>query len=1010
MSTPNEKTLEALIEKALLASGYVKSVPSHFDRVLGIDTADMYAFIGATQAKAWSDLVARGYGGDVEAAQVGFAKRVANELTLRGTVDVLRHGVTDLGVTIQLAYFRPAHGLTPDLLEKFEANRVGVMRQFNYDPDSEKDIDICLLVNGVPTATAELKNPLTGQTVEHAKEQYRKDRDAANVSLAHRAVVHFAVDVDSVEMTTKLAGADTRFLPFNQGSGGAGQQGGRGNPANPTGHRTAYLWEQVWARDNWMDILARFIHVEQPQTKAWKDAIAKRVVIFPRFHQWDAVKKLEESARTDGAGKSYLIQHSAGSGKSNTIAWIAHRLSNLHNAVDTKVFDKVVVITDRIILDQQLQDTIYQFEHAHGVVVRIDENSTQLADALKGEQAKIIITTLQKFSFILEKIGEMPKRRYAVIIDEAHSSQTGKSAKDLRAALSKGADPTEEELAAAEKEDLDEEATLEDGEDLLNQAVAGRGRQENISFFAFTATPKAKTLEIFGRKVGSGPDARWVPFHLYSMRQAIEEGFILDVLANYTTYDTYWKVEKQTPDDPEMDKSKAKAAIARFVSLHPHNLSQKAEIIVEHFRQYTAPKIGGKAKAMVVTASRLHAVRYKQSIDAYIKEKGYTDVAALVAYSGKVVDEGVEFTEAKMNGFPERETREKFATDDYQVLIVAEKFQTGFDQPLLHTMYVDKPLSGLHAVQTLSRLNRTHPQKTDTFVLDFRNTTDDIQKAFKPWFEQTSAIPTDPNLLWDTHRDLRALPVLIEDEIGPLVTLVLQKGVSGTAAMAAHVEIYQMLDKAVERFVALGEDDQADFRDKLGRFLSLYVFISQIVNFTDTKMERDYVYCRLLDLRLPNQTTGRVDLGDDVVLTHLRHQKIFEGSAKLDGGDGDVAAIFSGRGKEYDPDEEKLSEIIRVLNEQFGLNLDEKDKLLFDQFEESWLANPDVVAQAQNNDFDNFKLVFQNLFLGTVIDRMDANEEIFKRILDSEEFKNTLLLWYATEVYRKARKKSDDSE
>jgi type I restriction enzyme R subunit len=379
-------------------------------------------------------------------------------------------------------------------------------------------------------------------------------------------------------------------------------------------------------------------------------------------------------------------------------------------------------------------------------------------------------------------------------------------------------------------------------------------------------------------------------------------------------------------------------------------------------------------------------------------------VAALVAYSGKVVDEGVEFTEAKMNGFAERETREKFATDDYQVLIVAEKFQTGFDQPLLHTMYVDKPLSGLHAVQTLSRLNRTHPDKTDTFVLDFRNSTDDIQKAFKPWYEQTAAIPTDPNVLWDTHRDMRAYPILIDSEIGPLVTLVLKKGVTGAAAMADHVEIYQMLDKAVERFITLNEDDQADFRDKLGRFLSLYVFISQIVNFADTGMERDYIYCRLLDLRLPNQSGGRVDLGDDVVLTHLRHQKIFEGSATLDKGEGDVAAIFSGRGKEFDPEGEKLSEIIRILNEQFGLNLDENDKLLFDQFEETWLANKDVVAQAQNNDFDNFKLVFQNLFLSTVIDRMDSNEEIFKRILDNDDFKNTLLTWYATEVYRKARK------
>jgi len=1005
MSKPTERGFEDVIEAALLASGYVKCVPSHFDRVLGLDTSELYAFFGATQGKTWSDLIARGYGGDAGAAQRGFAKRLAAELSVRGTVDVLRHGVLDFGVTLQLAFFKPAHGLTPDLLKLYEANRVGVLRQFNYDPNSGKDIDLCLLVNGIPTATAELKNPLTGQTLKDAKRQYRQDRDPTNVSLSRRAVVHFVVDPDSVAMTTKLEGENTRFLPFNQGSGGAGQQGGPGNPPNANGHRTAYLWEEVWQRDAWLDLLARFIHVEKADTNAWKDAIAARAVIFPRFHQWDAVRKLEAAAKADGAGQQYLVQHSAGSGKSNTIGWIAHRLSNLHNDQDQKVFDKVVVITDRVVLDKQLQDTIYQFEHAHGVVVRIDENSDQLAGALAGEQAKVIITTLQKFPFVLRKIDDLPKRTYAVIVDEAHSSQTGDAAKDLRAVLSKDAELTEEDFAKAEQEDSADEVQRGDGEDLLNSAVAGRGRQNNISFFAFTATPKAKTLELFGRKIDTAEGPRFVPFHLYSMRQAIEEKFILDVLKNYSTYETYWRIEKETPDDPEVDKSKAKAAIARFVSLHPHNLAQKAEIIVEHFRRFTAPKIGGKAKAMVVTSSRMHAVRYKQAIDAYISTHGYTDVKALVAFSGKIIDEAIEYTESRMNSFPDKETAKQFGTDEYQVLIVAEKFQTGFDQPLLHTMYVDKPLNGLHAVQTLSRLNRIHPDKQDTFILDFRNTTDEIQKAFEPWFERTAAIPTDPNLLWDTHRAVMAFPVVLEPDIKSLVDAVLTRGIKGDAALKAHAAIYAMLDAPVQRFSALSEDDQVAFRDTLGRFISLYAFISQIVNFVDTKMERDFIYARLLEMRLPSLDSERIDVGNDVRLTHLRHQKIFEGSASISAGDGEITAIYDGRGKAYDPIEERLSEIIRILNEQFGLKLDEKDKLLFDQFEQTWLADADVLAQAQNNDFDNFLLVFERLFLATVIDRMDTNDEIFQRILDNPGFKDVLLDWYAREVFKKANAK-----
>jgi len=993
----SEKGFEDAIEASLLSGGYLKSNPDHLDRELGLDTAELYAFIGATQITAWNDLLAKGYGGDAYQAQRGFAKRLAAQIDERGTVEVLRHGVTDFGVTIQLAYFRPAHGLTPELQTKYQANRATVTRQFRYEVGKELSIDLALLVNGIPTATAELKNPLTNQNVEHAIKQYREDRDSKNVALARRAVVHFAVDPDNVAMTTKLEGKKTRFLPFNQGSAGAGNPGGKGNPPSTTGHRTYYLWEQVWQRDSWLDLLARFIHVEQGSSDSKAAKSKSTTTIFPRFHQWDAVRKVEADAKSAGAGKSYLVQHSAGSGKSNTIAWICHRLSNLHSLSDEKVFDKVIVITDRLILDRQLQETIYQFEHARGVVEKIDEDSAQLAAALTGEKAKIIITTLQKFPFVLGKIADAPKRKYAVVIDEAHSSQTGEAAKDLRAALSAGSvDKEDSVLADAEASDAEDEKARGDGEDIIQRAVAGRGRQDNISFFAFTATPKAKTLELFGQRVDTPDGPRFVPFHLYSMRQAIEEGFILDVLANYTTYKTYWKIEKKILEDPEHDKARAKAAIARFVSLHPTNLAQKAEIIVEHFRQHTAVKIGGKAKAMIVTSSRLHAVRFKQAIDRYITDKNYSDIASLVAFSGKVIDGGDEFTESGMNEFPESETAARFDTGDYQVLIVAEKFQTGFDQPLLHTMYVDKPLTGLNAVQTLSRLNRIHPEKKDTFVLDFRNDTDDIQSAFSPWFERTEAIPTDPNLLWDTHRELMANEVIRMDEIEPAVKeLLAGKGV------ANHGKVYASLDPALTRFEVLDREEQDKFRDILGRFISLYGFIAQIVNFTDVGLERDYVYARALQARLPGQGVESIDIGAEVALTHLRTEQTTTGSATLDGGDGTIIAFPGGKGRQNDPEHEHLSAIIDALNEKFGTNLNERDQLLFDQFEETWLADPEVMAQAKNNEFDNFRLVFARMFLATIVGRMDDNEEIFKRLLDDEEFQKFLMEEYARRVFRK---------
>jgi type I restriction enzyme R subunit len=984
----DERAFEDAIEASLLErGGYEAGLRGPLDPALGLDREALLGLVRATQERSFGQLVTR-YGGAATDAETGLLKRVAAEIDGRGTLDVLRHGVVDQGVPLRVAFFRPAHDLTPELLSRYDANRLSVVRQLAYGQGANT-LDMCLFVNGIPVATAELKNPLTNQTVEHAKEQYRRDRDPENVLLG-RALVHFAVDPEEVAMTTKLEGLRTQFLPFN-----VGFEGGAGNPPNPDGYRTSYLWERVWERDAWLDMLARFLHVEIASEGSKVEKRKKARIIFPRFHQWDAVLRLEADARAKGAGENYLVQHSAGSGKSNTIAWLSHRLSSLHGDADAKVFDKVIVITDRVVLDRQLQDTIFQFEHVHGVVERIDKDSSQLAEALAGEQARVIITTLQKFPFVLDKIGELPSRRYAVIVDEAHSSQTGEAAKDLKLALGQGPDD-EAVLDAAESADLADEEARGDGEDLLAKQAEARGRQANLSFFAFTATPKARTLELFGVR---DPDRnRYVPFNLYTMRQAIEEGFILDVLAHYCTYNTYFKIEKAVSEDPEYEIPKARAAIARFLMLHPHNLAQKAEIVVEHFREHTHAKIGGKAKAMVVTSSRLHAVRYKLALDRYINDKGYSDVHALVAFSGTVLDQGDEFTEPRMNELPETQTAQAFGQGDYQVMVVAEKFQTGYDQPLLHTMFVDKPLSGLHAVQTLSRLNRIHPEKTDTFVLDFRNNADDIQAAFKPYYETTLAVPTDPNLLHDTRRDLDAFDVLRADEVENAARLLVSLGNERD-----HPKLYALLDPAVERFKDLTEEQQDEFRAALKRFTHVYTFLAQVVSFTDSDLERDYLYCRALASMLPGTREGRLDLGREVELTHLRMEVASEGSLALDHGGGELTSIFGGRGPQHDAEEEHLSRIIEVINERFGLKLTDADQLLFDQFEESWASDPTLGAQARQNDLENFRLAFDRTFMNTVVNRMDQNDEIYGRILDDPDFRDLLADYYVRKVYDRLR-------
>jgi type I restriction enzyme R subunit len=1000
MPGPHDETsFETAIEAWLVEhGGYERVYPSFFDPTVGVDGAELFSFIGATQIDAWNKLLGL-HGGDPNVAQKKFKDRLVAQIDSRGVVDVLRHGVEDLGVPIRLAYFRPSSGLNPDLETRYTANRVAIVRQLHHSLKHPGDaLDLVLLVNGIPVATAELKNPLTGQTVEHAMAQYRTDRDPSDPVL-RRAVVHFAVDPDTVMMTTRLDGKATRFLPFNQGTGGPGHSGGAGNPpAGASKHATAYLWEQVWQRDAWLDILARFVHVEQeaPGKKA-KATKHPGAAIFPRFHQWHAVRALEAHAREHSAGHQYLVQHSAGSGKSNTIAWLAHRLSSLHSAGDVKVFDKVIVITDRRVLDKQLQDTIFQFEHAHGVVAKIDQHSEQLADALAGAEAKIIVTTIQKFPFVVDKIAELSGRRYAVLVDEAHSSQTGEAAKEMKAVLT-GA-------PGAPVAELEGEEDGPDSQDVvaaaLEASAKARGRHDNLSVFAFTATPKAKTLELFGEQ--GGPDGTNRPFHLYSMRQAIEEGFILDVLANYSTYATYFRLQSADADDPEVESRKAAAKIAAFVSLAPENMAQRAQIVVEHYRAHTRHEIGGEAKAMVVCRSRLHAVGIKIAIDAYLAEHGIGDVTALVAFSGTVNDPvtDVDHTETNMNGFPESQTAAEFAKRDRHLLIVAEKFQTGFDQPLLHTMFVDKKLANVNAVQTLSRLNRTHPAKSSTFVLDFVNDAGTIEAAFKPYYDVTLAMPTDPNLLFDARATLDAFGVVRDEDIDAFAAVWFG---ADRNDKSVHAKLYAALDPARQRFVEdLDEDDQREFRSALERFCNLYSFLAQVLSLGDTALEKRYLYCRMLKLRLPKEEAVALDL--DIDLTHLRVAET--GTTSISLGDDQPTPLTAftgdGTGSAYLPGMEPLSEVIRRFNETFGLDLTDADALHLKSIELAMAADPLIQQQAAANNIDGFRIPFDERFTEHAVDRMKFAEDFTYKLLDDATLNSDIRAWVLPQVYERAR-------
>lgn len=985
MGSKTEAAFEGNIEAHLRDHGWAAVPPSSYDRDLGLFPDEVISFVRASQPKAWRQLVTR-HGGEATARQ-RFVKVVADAIDHRGTVSVLRGTVKDSGVTVRMCWFKPVNTLAPELLERYAANRCAVVRQLHHSESRPKDsLDLVLVVNGIPVATAELKNPLTGQGLEQAMHQYRTDRNPHDRIFAGRTLVHFAVDPHQVAMTTKLEGESTRFLPFNQGTAGPGQPGAAGNPPS-TGYQTAYLWEQVWAKDAWLELLQLFIHAEDGR------------VLFPRYHQWHAVRSLLAATSADGPGVDRLVQHSAGSGKSNTIAWTAHSLSRLHDAADQPIFDKVIVITDRRVLDKQLQDTVAGLDHTPGTIVRIDQKSDQLKNALAGHGARIIITTLQKFPVVAQLAAqeaaegdatEVAGRRFAIIVDEAHSSTTGDSMKKLKKVLATGDDA----LAEAEASEAEAEAG-QAPDDALLESARHRGKQSNLSYFAFTATPKPKTLDTFGQP---GPEGVKVPFHTYSMRQAIDEGFILDVLANYTTYSTYYKLATASPrEDPEVDSAKGRAALARFASLHPYMMDAKAEVIVEHFRQKSAHKIDGQARAMVVTRSRLHAVRTKEAIDKYIRRKGYDagahPVRALVAFSGTVTDPAApdaSFTEAMLNGFPETQLPKRFE-EDYQVLVVAEKYQTGFDQPLLHTMYVDKKLSGVKAVQTLSRLNRTHPGKEDTFVLDFANTAEEIQEAFEPFYEQSLAQPTDPNVLYAMEHDLMASGVLSLDEMDAATTALLSDD------PAQQPTLYGNLTPAVGRFLSLDEDDQESFRGTLTHFVRAYAFVAQVMPWPDASLERLFLYGKLLLADLPERPGDPMpQLSRSVQLTHLRLAVTGEGAIGLEAADeAGIALPGEGKGSATEPMLDKLSALIAVMNEKYGADLGESDKIWVDQQWSVVMEDDEMREVALHNDRSQFGLVLEEKIKDLLLVRQDKNGELFSQFFTNADFQQMLLGYLA---------------
>ena len=976
---------QRMVDCLVGAHHYVERMPEDYDRSLAIDRELVLQFIRETQFDEWAKLEAQ-YS---SAAEAEFFKQLEKGLKTRSTLDVLRQGIKLIpGIKFSLCFFEPASGLNVELVRLFEANILSAIRQVRFSQKNENAIDVVLFINGLPVVTAELKNLLTGSTFKHAEKQYRYDRSPAGeplLTFKRGALVHFAMDEDNVSMATRLQNGKTQFLPFNRG-----RDGGAGNSDIEGEFRVAYLYadqpgsKAVFSREVLLDVIGRFVHLHRQETPtAAGTPEIRETLIFPRFHQLDSVRRMITHASSFGPGRNYLIQHSAGSGNSNTIGWTAHQAINLHDVADQPIFDSAIIVTDRVVLDRQLQSTVSQFEQTTGVVKKIDGTSRQLKEAINAG-ARIIVTTIQKFSTDhLKEISGQGTRKFAVIVDEAHGSQSGKSAQAMTDALTR---------------DL---TTSDDIEDMIAEYQKARGPQPNISFFAFTATPRNVTLERFGIK---GPDGLPHPFHLYSMRQAIEEQFILDVLQNYMTYKAYYQLEKTIEDDPELNGRSGQRRVARFASLHPTAIGQKVEVMVEHFRRHVLTELDGHAKAMIVTGSREHALRYYFGVRDYIKTNGYKDVKALVAFSGDLELDGEMYSEAAVNGFSETELPKKFDTDAYQVLIVAEKYQTGFDQPKLCAMYVDRKLAGLQAVQTLSRLNRTYPGKERTFVLDFQNTIEDMQNAFRPFFEVTALeANSDPNQIYELEARLKTFGILDPGEIDRFAEI-FYKGALDTHDRA---RLEGLVRQAVGRFEQ--EDDegrQEEFRQLVKSYMRFYTFVAQVIRLSDTGLEKLYSYVAWLSRLLPNrQIPPDVDITEDMLrLQAFRVEQKEQGSASLSGGDRAALKPISEFGaKPYTEDEERsLSEIIKAFNERHGTQFTREDFIRFEQVNRK-IVDKDMAEMLRNNPPDVVYAAFSEAFFKGAIDLFQRDNEMKNIVLTDAQVREQAIRHFFNRALREVR-------
>ena len=979
-------------------------------------------FIAKTQPKEWAKYTR--YYGDKAAEKL--YHRLETTITNQGLLHVLRNGIEDMGCKLRVCYFKPESRLNPEAIERYEANILGCSRQFRYSTGNTNTIDMVLSVNGVPVVALELKNQLTGQDCACAINQYKNDRSSKEFAFRpnHRFLVYFAVDLYEVRMTTQLADGSTRFMPFNQGSNGAGRSGGAGNPANPNGYVTSYLWEEVLQRDSLLDLIQRFIsNVKEKETEE-KNGVVKTItkekMLFPRYHQYDVVRKVLADVKQNGPGKNYLIQHSAGSGKSNSIAWIAYRLASIHDDNDNSIFDSVIVVTIRVVLDSQLQDTINSFEHQAGLVEAIDDkkNSHTLAEAIN-DKKRIIICTIQKFLFAKKDMEIFRGRKFAIIIDEAHQGQNGESAKSLRRSLIDMDAATKE--YAAEAGIAEEDVDLTD--DYINEII-GQGRHENQSFFAFTATPKGQTIENFGTEVGVKPDGEPIkaPFHVYSMRQAIEEHYILDVLSNYTTIKEAFKLIRVSEDNPELIEGQTSRALFKYYKKHGYTIAQKTEMIMANFLENCRYQIDRKGKAMVVADSRANAVRYYLAIKQYIAAHP-TECAgcgAMIAFSGEVTLEDYPsekpFTEATMNLdengkyiTTDKKFRKAFHSSQYNILVVANKYQTGFDEPLLHTMYVDKKLRDVTAVQTLSRLNRTCPGKSSTFVLDFENTEEDIRDAFLPYYETTILEgSTDLNKVYDLRNKIRDYMLYNMDDVETFnAFMAAQAGKKQDAAALGRLT--GMFRPVITRYQQLTEEERYAARDYVRKFNGAYSYITQLVRLHDKDLFNEYQYTLHLARLLPPAGENEiVDVEDKIKLEYASLTETFKGAIVLDEKPTILTPTSGMTPKVPNKKKDTLQSIIDKVNERFNGNFTDSDRVIIESIYQMFMNDADVKKfkkYAKDNSTEMFvQSLFPDKFKDIVTQCFLDNNDSFAKLFNDPDFYNKVQESMAAELYKALRK------